>query len=193
METTPEQHTTNPYERERSKVAPMIYVASLADYNNGRLHGEWLDPTQELDDLQAAVTRMLSKSKEYDAEEFAIHDYEGFYDFRVGEYDRLDTVHRIACGIAEHGEAFAAYVDLVGTEEASLDGFEDNYHGSYTSTGTFIDEYVDAMGWNEELEKIRERTGLGSYLTIDTDGLGSALRSEWSVVDGSEGVHVFYP
>lgn len=43
---------------------PRIYVASLSDYNAGRLHGEWIDATQELDDIWAEIHAMLAKSPE---------------------------------------------------------------------------------------------------------------------------------
>ena len=37
------------------KAQPRIYVASLSDYNAGRLHGVWLDANQDVEELQAAV------------------------------------------------------------------------------------------------------------------------------------------
>lgn len=43
---------------------PRIYVASLSDYNAGTLHGEWIDATQELDDIWAEINAMLAASPE---------------------------------------------------------------------------------------------------------------------------------
>lgn len=41
-----------------------IYVASLADYNNGRLHGEWIDlDGKDADDVQGEIAAMLRASK----------------------------------------------------------------------------------------------------------------------------------
>ena len=54
-----------------------IYVADLAAYNNGILHGIWIDATDDLDDIQEQVNEMLASSPEEMAEEYAIHDYEG--------------------------------------------------------------------------------------------------------------------
>jgi antirestriction protein len=51
-------------------------VASLSDYNAGRLHGVWLDANREPEELQASINMMLAASDEDVAEEFAIHDYE---------------------------------------------------------------------------------------------------------------------
>jgi len=57
---------------------PRIYVACLAAYNAGRLHGRWIDAAQDAADIQAEVRKMLAASPQADAEEWAIHDYEGF-------------------------------------------------------------------------------------------------------------------
>jgi antirestriction protein len=42
-----------------------IYVASLSDYNNGRLHGVWVNDCEDKtgDDIQAEVSAMLRASK----------------------------------------------------------------------------------------------------------------------------------
>lgn len=43
---------------------PRIYVACLASYNNGVLHGEWIDlDGQDTDDVQAEIAKMLRASK----------------------------------------------------------------------------------------------------------------------------------
>ena len=55
-----------------------IYVADQAAYNAGHLHGVWIDATLELDDIQGQVDAMLAASPVEDAEEYAIHDFEGF-------------------------------------------------------------------------------------------------------------------
>ena len=88
-----------------------IYVASLSDYNDGRLHGAWIDADGDPDDLAAEVQAMLARSpmrrEAGGAEEWAIHDYEGFGPVRLGEYEDLATISMIGQGIAEHGPAFA--------------------------------------------------------------------------------------
>ncbi len=46
------------------ELAPRIYVASLSDYNAGRLHGAWLNAAQESADLHADIAAMLAQSRE---------------------------------------------------------------------------------------------------------------------------------
>ena len=41
-----------------------IYVACLAAYNNGRLHGVWIDATDDIDDIQDQINEMLESSPE---------------------------------------------------------------------------------------------------------------------------------
>ena len=72
-----------------------IYVASLSDYNNGRLEGKWLDLSDYSDasELMEAIQEMLDelteKYKSVDGEvreEWAVHDYEGIPSTLASEY-----------------------------------------------------------------------------------------------------------
>lgn len=72
-----------------------IYVASLSDYNNGRLEGKWLDLADYSDasELMEAIQEMLDelteKYKSVDGEvreEWAVHDYEGIPSTLASEY-----------------------------------------------------------------------------------------------------------
>lgn len=58
--------------------APRIYVACLAAYNNGILYGKWIDADQDADSIRLEIQIMLAGSPVPRAEEWAIHDYEGF-------------------------------------------------------------------------------------------------------------------
>lgn len=82
-----------------------IYAACLASYNSGILHGRWIDcDDKDAHQLQAEVDAMLRASPCPDAEEFAIHDHEGFGRM-VGEYTSLADVAAIAEGLTG-GDAF---------------------------------------------------------------------------------------
>jgi antirestriction protein len=62
---------------------PRIYVASLSDYNAGRLHGRWIDAAQGVEAVEAEIVDMLGESRQLVAEEWAIHDYDDFGDIRL--------------------------------------------------------------------------------------------------------------
>src|SRR5713226_1168914 len=89
----PEQHEA------RREDHPRIYVASLSDYNAGRLHGAWIDVDQDDEQIWEELNAMLARSPEPMAEEFAIHDYDGFGPLQLGEYERIDEVGCIVRGI----------------------------------------------------------------------------------------------
>ncbi|MEU0218717.1 antirestriction protein ArdA [Streptomyces sp. NPDC006265] len=84
-----------------------IYVASLSDYNAGILHGRWIDADQDVDAMHEAIAEMLKESpaaRKYGdvAEEYAIHDYDGFGDFNLGEYESLEKITAIANALDEY-------------------------------------------------------------------------------------------
>ena len=113
---------------------PRVYVASLSDFNGGLLHGAWLSAGVEEDELEMSIRSMLASSPSPEAEEFAIFDYEGFGPLRIDEYTPLSSLSAIACGIAEHGVAFAHWVASGGSSERTdLLGFEDAYLGHWES------------------------------------------------------------
>lgn len=49
-----------------------IYVACLAAYNNGILHGAWIDAQQSVEAINADIQKMLRASPIEGAEEYAV-------------------------------------------------------------------------------------------------------------------------
>ena len=126
------------------KEKPKIYVACLAAYNNGYLHGEWIDAHQDLDDLYAEIKKILASSPISNAEEWAMHDYEGFGDVTINEYTDLETVTALASFIVEHDELGAgvlAHVDGDIDEATRL--LEECYHGEYGSEEEFAESFAE--------------------------------------------------
>ena len=59
------------------------------------------------------------------AEEWAIHDHEGFGSLQIGEYTGIERISRLAKGIEEHGTAFGINImDL----PANADGYPEHDH-----------------------------------------------------------------
>ena len=162
-----DQQLPNPEQEPQPQLQPRIWVGSLADYNAGRLHGDWLDAAVSDDELQQGVTRILATSQEHDAEEYGIFDFDEFGAFRVGEYEQLDVVARVARGIAEHGPAFAIYAQLHDADPAMLDSFEDAFVGEYDSATEWAREVLD--GLEAELD-LTCPEHLRSYVSIDYAG-----------------------
>lgn len=155
-------------ERERRHPAlhPRIWIGSLADYNAGRLHGDWIDAAVEEDELVEAVQRILATSQEPDAEEWGIFDYDEFGSFRVNEYDDLGMVSAVARGIAELGHAFAAWAELHDGEPGMLDSFQDAFLGEYDSPDDWAREVLADQGLEEEIDRAIPNS-VRPYVSID--------------------------
>ncbi|MDP9164520.1 MAG: antirestriction protein ArdA [Actinomycetota bacterium] len=170
---------------------PRIYVASLADYNAGRLHGAWIDADQEPEQLSDAVQAMLAKSRQPGAEEWAIHDYDGFGAYRLGEYHRLEDVAALAAGISEHGLAFAAWAEQASLDTERLERFDDAYLGHFGSVETYAEDWLDESGANELLDKLP--SWLRPYVNLDVAGFARDLQlgGDITCAPDETGVHIF--
>ena len=125
---------------------PRIYVASLADYNAGRLHGCWIDANQSAECIRDEITQMLAESKEPIAEEWAIHDYEYFGELSLSEYASIDNVAEIAFQISEHGAVFASLVAHLGGTSAVEEAtryMEEGYRGEFRSLTDYAEELIE--------------------------------------------------
>ena len=121
---------------------PRIYVACLAAYNNGILHGRWIDADQGVDHIWDEVKAMLEASPvEEVAEEWAIHDYEGFEGVSLSEWEGLESVHQIATFIDEHGPLAAKLLEHYDLDQAKT-ALEDNYHGCYSSLSDYAEQFT---------------------------------------------------
>ena len=186
-----------PERQEHVSDGPRIYVASLSDYNAGILHGVWLDANDELASLHEGIAEMLADSpttKRYGdvAEEWAIHDYENFGDIRLSEFESIDRVATIARGIAEHGDAFAAWVANDESEDLSAVAFEDCYMGEWGSDTDWGESLLDDFGIDlDDLPGIPE--GLRPYVRVDVEGWVRDMRlnGEIRIVESKAGVYVF--
>jgi antirestriction protein len=170
--------------------APRIYVASLADYNNGVLHGRWIDAAQDASDIEDEIQAMLAESSEPVAEDWAIHDFDGFEGIRLSEYESIERIAAIAAGIDEHGAAFAAWFDNYPARDLDNwgDEFDEQYAGEYDDLGTFAAELLSDMGTLNDVP-----ASLQSY--IDFDGYGRDLElggDVWTSDTGTGKVYVFW-
>ena len=177
-------------EHSRDLVAePRIYVACLAAYNNGILHGAWIDANQSADDLGAAVQEMLAASPIPSAEEWAIHDYEGFGSLRLSEWESFERISQIAEGLALHGPAFTAWLGYDDSRDpADMDSFLDSYRGEWNSLRDYAEDFADSTGLYDLAEKADS-----PYVTVDIDLLERDLDIEMYTAASEHGVYVFDP
>tara|TARA_A100001391_G_scaffold153410_2_gene111250 strand:+ start:26849 stop:27364 length:516 start_codon:yes stop_codon:yes gene_type:complete len=120
-----------------------IYVACLAAYNNGILHGHWIDAHQEPWAIYDGIRAMLGASPIADAEEWAIHDHEGFEGVSIAEYEGIERVSELAAFIAEHGKLGAELIDHFGEVKVAHKALEESYHGSFPSLADYLQELTE--------------------------------------------------
>jgi len=132
---------------------PAIYVACLSAYNNGRLHGAWINADRDEDEIREDIDFILSYSPEDNAEEWAIHDHQGFQGVSIGEYEDLEKLSEIAQAIAQHGRAFAIFCQHHG-DEATVDKFLDRYRGCHASEEDFVEQQWEEDGTLSRLKEI---------------------------------------
>ncbi len=180
--------------------APRIYVACLSAYNNGYLHGWWIDADQEPDALWLDIEDMLADSPMDDAEEWAIHAYENFGPIHIDENEDIEKVCQWANLISEQKEdsgAIAAYISWaedVGLE-VTTEEFESRYCGHWKSGEDFAlksNEIEEVYNWHQ-FEKEHHFWSM----MIDWEKVGRELElsDAYYYADGSKsgsyGIYVF--
>jgi len=160
-----------------------IYVACLASYNNGTLHGVWIDATQGVDGIWRDVSQMLLKSPAEYAEEWAIHDHEGFGGIHISEYEGFDTIATYAEFIEDYGDLGAKLISYYGNINDTKEAISDHYAGEYDS----LTDYAEQL--TEETTQIPE--ALRYY--IDYDKMARDLEiNDVLAIEAGQSVHVFW-
>jgi antirestriction protein len=133
-------------------IAPKIYVACLAAYTNGHLHGCWIDLLEGHENALQSINTMLMDSPIPGAEEWAIHDQEGFYSYNTQEYESLEDLCEIAKYIEKYGEVFCdLLVDYI--PDVAIEMIEEDYIGSFDCEMDFIYDYVESQNLLHNVDK----------------------------------------
>ena len=67
-----------------------VWIGCLAAYTSGRLHGQWIEVTPDVETLEEEIQEVLKTSPMPNAEEYFVADYES--PIPIGEYESLDNV-----------------------------------------------------------------------------------------------------
>ena len=163
-----------------------IYVADLAAYNNGKLHGVWINACDDVDDIKAQINEMLAASPEGFSAEYAIHDYEGFSGYTFSEYEGIDAAHDIACFIAEYPDLGGELLNHFGGDlKEARTAAGENYCGCYKSLADYAQELT------EETTQIPE--SIAYYVDYERMGRDMDLAGDIFTIEvGFETVHIFW-
>lgn len=164
---------------------PRIYVACLAAYNNGYLHGVWIDADQGVDEIRDEIAAMLARSPIKEAEEYAIHDYEGFEGVNISEYAEIGTVVRMAAFIEEHGALGAGLLEQFGGDIDQAEfTLQDCYHGQFPKLADYMEELTT--------ESVKIPDALRYYIDWDAMARDAGMAGEFFTIKTAYGeVHVF--
>ena len=175
------QHPETPRDEDG---AIRIYVACLTAYNDGILHGRWIDATQGEEHIRDGIKAMLAKSPIMFAEEWAIHDYEGFEGASIAEYESIQTVAELAAFIEEYGPVAAKLMEHCGDLEDAKETMRERYAGVYSSVADFAQELTeettkipDNLQYYIDWERMARDLEMGDILALET---------------GFEEVHIFW-
>jgi antirestriction protein len=117
---------------------PKIYVADLAAYTNGKLHGVWINALSDLDEMLDSIKDMLKTSPERYAEEYAIHDYEGFDGCSLSEYQSIESIRNLAIFLNEYPDFGGALLEHFNNDvEQAQMAAEENYQGCFEYTADY--------------------------------------------------------
>lgn len=138
---------------ENQEQTPQVYVACLGCYNEGTLHGSWIDADQlEMRyELAEGENPDFAKCTILHHDEWAIHDYEHGALVALGEHPDIPYLITIMRCIEEHGEAFLEWFNLDPHNKSHHDdlseAFQAAYAGHWDSKQQFAEEFAESMGY----------------------------------------------
>lgn len=118
------------------------------------------------------------------SEEWAIHDYDDFEGVKLGEYENLEKVSQIACGLEEYGEEFGVFIQNCDYDEDGdvVEEFEERRAGVYKDYEDYGYEYCE------------NSCDIPDWLTnyIDYEYLGREMSNDMITVQTPHNLFMFY-
>lgn len=150
----PKQPTQQHKETMNTTTTPRIYVACKASYDSGTLYGGWIDDCTDADAIRDSVAAILRASRFPSAEEWAIHDYEGFYGIKLEESHDINELAELAKLIKETADDDLMRAAIAVSDDTDPDTLremlQDRYQGCYDSLAEWAeslceDIYADSL------------------------------------------------
>ena len=141
-------------------IAPKVYVACLGCYNEGRLHGKWMDADELEEEWERELTIAegrcftsgfypMTACKKPHHDEWAIHDYDGVPN--LGEHPDIPNLIVVMQAVEEHGKPFLEWFNLDPHNKSHHDdlgeAFQEAYCGHYESKEDFAEDFAESMGY----------------------------------------------
>lgn len=168
-----------------------VYIACLAAYNAGILHGEWVEVSPCPNEMREEISRILKASPEPDAEEWAIHDNEGFGSYHVSEHPNLED-------LCDHVDAFyetrhdcdlidGVIADRNCSAREAIEFIDEHYAGEWESVEHWAEDFLEET---EGLDKLPDH--LRYYFDYSAYVRDKELNGEILTIPAGKGVHVLW-
>lgn len=166
-----------------SEDTPKIYVACLSAYNNGFLHGCWIDVSEGIEHVTECIKEILFSSPvAEECEEWAIHDYQGFGNYNISESHNLEDVCSVAEFICECNDfppkVISSLIEDYGIEGAK-EKMENEYIGEFDSESDFAYHYVEETGLISEIPQ-----SIAMYFDYEAYGKDLSINGDVFEIDG---------
>lgn len=196
---------------------PRIYVACLASYNNGRLHGEWLD-LDDIDEVREGIAKVLRESPYPNVEvecpecrgtgrdrhTYAINcrvchrkgTVPSAEEYAVHDYDGVPgswgehpDLEKLVEFARLYEEHGEAFALFVDDEGGEVDEerFLDRYQGTHDTEAAWAEQFLEDTGGLSEIPE-----NLRYYFDFDAYARDARLNGDVTFIRGSEGLHVFW-
>ena len=156
-----------------------IYVASLEAYNQGRMVGDWLTPS-DYEDFES-FNNAIEVATEY-ADEVAVHDYDGIN--LSNEYPNFEDLYEFCKALEDSHldeEVITAYADNMHSELTPelIEEAEENYIDTYDNFQEFANDDADCR----IEETVNKEARQFVYNNFDYEGYARDLRCDYTVLD----------
>ena len=170
-----------------------VWIGNLAMYNNGDLFGEWVDLTDDVDTINAAIDR-ISRGGE---DEFIIMDYESEFGLKCSEYDNIsalkDQVDFFADFVNNNGAYAVNIYEAVSCHASNsselISILESGDYRVYTECESMSDVAYEIMNETGELESIPEH--LRYYFDYESYGRDLDIQGHFYYTGGGVYVEIF--
>lgn len=162
-----------------------IYVACLAAYNEGILHGAWinLNECNDSDDIHNLINDMLSKSPIPNAEEWAVHDTDG-----ISGLDKLELGDMIKLNECDTPDLIMGLINqgVVNNIEDAIEYHENNYQGQHDSLSDYAQEFFESCGYLDDLPDL-----IKYHIDYESMGRDFELGGDIFTIESGRTIHVY--
>lgn len=113
---------------------------------------------------------------------------------RSGQLASEAASPRVEQGLAEHGDAFRAYLLLPDVDAGAQDllvTFADFYIGSYPHMDALLDDLTEVRDWEAAIVELAARHGIDDLVSLDRAKVGLVARETWDIVEVGGRLYVF--